>query len=45
MNKQQLIGYFGLLGSLFGDIDIKTTSINAGEGFRVWECTFECPKG
>ena len=41
MDKKALISYFQFMGSLFGDMDIRTTSIRGAVDFCVWECVFE----
>lgn len=41
MDKKALVSYFQLMGSLFGDMDIRTTAVHGVLDFCVWECVFE----
>ena len=41
MDKNALVSYFQLMGTLFGNMDIRTTAVHGALDFCVWECVFE----
>lgn len=38
MDKAALADYFGLMGVVFNDIDVRTKAVHGAGDFCVWEC-------